>query len=89
MTSKGFYLKIIGGGYYFLSEHISDYTFGNIWVQNKKGNLSSYAVSYSTDGINSKAFGRFIESISGSTLTYRDMKTGDTFTLDLKTGKTK
>lgn len=89
MTSKGFYLKIIGGGYYFLSEHISDYTFGNIWVQNKKGNLSSYAVSYSTDGINSKAFGRFIESISGSTLTYRDLKTGDTFTLDLKTGKTK
>lgn len=89
MTSKGFYLKIIGGGYYFLSEHISDYTFGNIWVQNKKGNLSSYAVSYTTDGINSKAFGRFIESISGSTLTYRDLKTGDTFTLDLKTGKTK
>jgi len=89
MTSKGFYLKIIGGGYYFLSEHISDYTFGNIWVQNKKGNLSSYAVSYSTDGINSKAFGRFVEGVSRNTLTYRDLKTGDTFTLDLKTGNKK
>ena len=87
MTSKGFYLKIFGGGYYFLSEHISDYTFGNIWVKNKKGNLSSYAVSYTTDGINSKAFGRFVEGISGSTLTYRDLKSGDSFTLDLKTGK--
>jgi hypothetical protein len=89
MTSKGFYLKIIGGGYYFLSEHISDYTFGDIWVQNKKGNLSSYAVSYTIDGITGKAFGRFREGISERTLTYRDLKTGNTFTLDLKTGKRK
>lgn len=87
MMSKGFFLKIMGGGYYFLSEQISKYTLGNIWVQNKKGNLSSYNVSYTTDGINSRAFGRFVEGLSESTLTYRDLKTGNTFTVDLKTGK--
>ena len=73
--------------FYFLSEQISKYTLGNIWVQNKKGNLSSYNVSYTTDGINSRAFGRFVEWLSESTLTYRDLKTGNTFTVDLKTGK--
>ena len=87
MTSKGFFLKIMGGGYYFLSEHISKYTFGNIWVQNKKGNLSSYNVSYMTDGSTARTFGRFIEHISGNTLTYKDLRTGKSFTLNLKTGK--
>ena len=87
MTSKGFFLKIMGGGYYFLSEHISKYTLGNIWVQNKKGNLSSYNVSYTTNGINSRVLGRFIEDHFNSTLTYRDLKSGNSFTLDLKMGK--
>jgi hypothetical protein len=87
MTSKGFFLKIMGGGYFFLSEHISEYTFGNIWVQNKKGSLSSYNVSYTTDGKTPKAFGRFFEGLYERTLTYRDLKSGNSFMLDLKTGK--
>ena len=87
MTSKGFFLKIMGGGYFFLSELISSNTLGKIWVKNKKGNLTSYAVSYTSDGINSKAFGRFTEGISGDTLTYRDLESGTIFTLNLKTGK--
>ncbi len=87
MTSKGFFLKIIGGGYFFLSDHISDYKFGSIWVQNKKGSLSSYNVSYTTDGINPRAFGHFTESYSKRTLSYRDLKTGTSFTLSLKTGE--
>ena len=87
MTSKGFYLKIMGGGYVFLSELISEYTFGNIWVNNKKGNRSSYNVSYSTDGINGRAFGRFVEGVSESILTYIDLKSGKSFTLNLNTGK--
>ena len=87
MTFKGFYLKIIGGGYFFLSDRISDYKFGNIWVQNKKGSLSSYNVSYTTDGVNPRAFGHFTESYAKRTLSYRDLKTGASFTLDLKTGE--
>ena len=87
MTSKGFFLKIMGGGYFFLSELISDDTLGNIWVKNKKGSMSSYAVSYTADGIKDKAFGRFIESVSARTLIYIDLKTGYSFTLDLETGK--
>ncbi|MBO5632097.1 MAG: leucine-rich repeat domain-containing protein, partial [Aeriscardovia sp.] len=87
MTSKGFFLKIMGGGYFFLSELISENIFGNIWVQNKKGSLSSYNVSYTIDGETPRAFGRFVESVSSQTLTYRDLKNGDTFAVDLKTGK--
>ena len=87
MTSKGFFLKIMGGGYFFLSELISENIFGNIWVQNKKGSLSSYNVSYTIDGVTPRAFGRFVESVSSQTLTYRDLKNGDTFAVDLKTGK--
>ena len=87
MTFKGFFLKIIGGGYFFLSDHISDYKSGNIWVQNKKGSLSSYNVSYTTDGVNPRAFGHFTESYVKKTLSYRDLKTGASFTLDLKTGE--
>lgn len=86
MTSKGFYLKIVSGGYFFLSEHISEYTFGKIWVQNKKEKLTSYDVSYTTDDETSIPFGHFIESVSERTLTYRDLKSGRTFTLNLKTG---
>ena len=85
MTSKGFFLKIMGGGYFFLSELISENIFGNIWVQNKKGSLSSYNVSYTIDGVTPRAFGRFVESVSSQTLTYRDLKNGDTFAVDLKT----
>lgn len=87
MTSKGFFLKKMGGGYFFLSEHISEYTFGKIWVQNKKGSLSSYNVSYTTDGETPRALGHFIEGVSERTLTYRDLKSGNSFMLDIKTGK--
>lgn len=88
MTSKGFFLKLTYGGYYFLSEHISDYKYGNIWVQNKKEKLTSYDVSYSIDNVIGKPFGRFIEGVDDRTLTYQDYKSRRTFTLDLKTGNT-
>ncbi len=71
------------------TELISDNMCGNIWVQNKRGRLSIYDVSYSTDGINPIAFGHLAESSSKKTLTYRDLKTGESFTLNLKTGKRK
>lgn len=89
MTSKGFFLSILNGGYYFLSDNISDNMSGNIWVQNKRGRLSSYDVSYTTDGVTPMAFGHFTESYSKKTLTYKDLKTGDCFTLNLRTGKRK
>ena len=87
MTSKGFFLKIMGGGYFFLSKLISNNSLGNIWVKNKKGSMSSYAASYTTDGITDRAFGRFTEGFSGDTLTYKDLESGTTFTLNLNTGK--
>lgn len=71
------------------TELISDNMCGNIWVQNKRGRLSIYDVCYSTDGINPIAFGHLAESSSKKTLTYRDLKTGESFTLNLKTGKRK
>ena len=89
MTSKGFFLKLTYGGYYFLSEHISDFKQGNIWVKNKREKLTDYNVCYSTDNKTDIAFGHFSEGVSGKTLTYRDMKSGRTFTLDLKTGNIK
>ena len=86
-TAKGFYLKLINRGYYFLSEHISDFRFGNIWVKNKREKLTGYDVSYTTDDENGKAFGHFTEGVSDRTLTYRDLKTGKSFTIDLNTGE--
>lgn len=87
MTSKGFYLKLTYGGYYFLSEPISDYKQGYIWVKNKREKLTDYNVCYSTDNETDIAFGHFSEDVSDRTLTFQDLRTGGTFTLDLKTGK--
>ena len=86
-TSKGFYLKIMSGGYYFLSEHISEFKFGSIWVKNKREKLTGYDVSYTTDDVNDRDFGHFTEGVSNRTLTYRDLKTGKSFTIDLNTGE--
>lgn len=86
MTSKGFFLKLTYGGYYFLSEPINDYKDGYIWVKNKREKLTDYNVCYSTDNETDIAFGHFSEDISEKTLTFRDMKSGRAFTVDLKTG---
>ena len=86
MTSKGFFLKLIHGGYYFLSKLITDNKDGNIWIKNKKEKLTSYDVSYSIDNITCSPFGHFMEGVSGRELTYRDFKSGRCFTLDIKTG---
>lgn len=86
-TSKGFYLKLMNGGYYFLSEHISEFRFGNIWVKNKREKLTGYDVSYTTDDVIDKDFGHFTEGVSNRTLKYRDLKTGNSFTINLNTGE--
>lgn len=86
-SSDGFFLKLMGGGYYFMSAHISEYKYGKIWVQNKRDKLSSYDVSYSTDSENGIPFGHFIEDRYRKTLTYRDLNSKDGFTVDLHTGK--
>lgn len=89
MTHKGFFLKLLKGGYYFLSELNSEYTLGSIWVQNKRERRLSYDVSYSADGVTALPFGHFIEGITAKTLTYKDLNTNDTFTLSLNTGEKK
>ena len=87
MTSKGFFLKLTYGGYYFLSGHISNNKQGYIWVKNKREKLTDYDVCYSTDNKTDIAFGHFLESVSDRTLIYRNLKSGETFTLNLKTGR--
>lgn len=87
MTSKGFFLKLTYGGYYFLSEHINDNKRGCIWVKNKREKLTDYNVCYSTDNETDIAFGHFSEGADGRKLTYQDLKSGSSFTLDLKTGQ--
>jgi superfamily II DNA or RNA helicase len=86
-TPKGFYLKIIHGDYYFLSEHESDIISGNIWIMNKKERLLSYEIMYSTDGKVGTPFGRFQEDIFNHTITFQDYKTKNSFTIDLETGE--
>lgn len=87
MTSKGYFLHMIRGDYYFLSDLICKYTTGNIWVKNKKESLASYDVIHAIDGKKAIPFGHFTENFSKKTLTYRDLKTEATFTLDLKSGE--
>ena len=87
MSSAGFFLKVINGGYFFLSKRINDYPYGSIWVHNRREKESSYDVSYSTDKVTSKSFGHFYEAYSDRKLTYRDYQSGKVFTIDLKTGK--
>ena len=71
-----------------MSEHISKFKHGSIWVQNKRDKLSSYDVSYSTDNVTSLAFGHFMEERTEGKLTYRDFKSGESFTINLRTGST-
>jgi hypothetical protein len=44
-------------------------------------------VAYSTDNITKYSFGHFTERTLEGTLSYKDVKTGKSFTIDLKTGK--
>ena len=87
MTSKGLFLQTIRGDYYFLSDLICEYTTGNIWVKNKKESQASYDVIHAIDGKTAIPFGHFTENYSTKTLTYRDLKTGEVFTIDLESGK--
>lgn len=87
MTNEGFFLKIINGGYYFLSKRVNDYLYGSIWVHNKRERETSYDVSYSTNNVTSTSFGHFNESYNERKLTYRDYQSGKSFTIDLNTGK--
>ena len=88
MTSKGFFLKIIDGGYFFLSELPDENILGSIWVQNKRGKLPDYFVSYSTDGMEEPwKFGYFMEDICQGILSYINLNTGQIFILNLKTGE--
>lgn len=87
MSADGFFLKIINGGYYFLSKRVNDSLYGSIWVHNKREKETSYDVSYSTNNVTSISFGHFNESYSDRKLSYRDNATGKSFTVDLNTGK--
>ncbi len=87
MTSEGFFLKLTDGGYYYLSELISDDLDGHIWIHNKKERETSYDVSYTEDDVTSKHFGHIDEKYGERLLQYRDFKNGKTFTVNLKTGK--
>lgn len=87
MTNEGFFLKIINGGYYFLSKRVNDYLYGSIWVHNKREKETSYDVSYSTNNVTSTSFGHFNETYGERKLTYRDYQSGKSFTIDLKTRK--
>ncbi len=87
MTAKGFFLKILSGSYYFLSENSEGIKNCQIWIKDKRGKSTDYDVSYSVDNLNGKAFGHFYESKSKGELTFRDYKTGKSFTIDLRTRK--
>lgn len=87
MSSEGFFLKIMYGGYYFLSDLINGNKSGRIWVKNKRGSAISYSVAYTTDNEDYYAFGRFSESVFSKRLSYKDNRSGKSFTLDVKTGK--
>lgn len=82
MTTKALYLKVKGGAFYFLSEIDTKFTFGQIWIHNRNGNLASYKVSFSIDNKTSTPFGMITET--PSTLTYRDLKTGKSFTINFR-----
>ena len=87
MSSKGFFLKIMYGGYYYMSELINGSMSGRIWVKNKRGSAISYSVAYTTDNDNYYAFGRFTESVYEKKLSYKDNRSGRSFTIDIETGK--
>ncbi len=85
MSSKGFFLKIINGGYYFMSELIDDSKSGRIWVKNKRGTAMSYSVAYTTDNEDYYPFGQFTESVLKKKISYKDKKSGKSFTIDITT----
>lgn len=87
MTERGFFLKMLGGAYYFLSENSEENEHCQIWIKDKRGKSSDYDVSYSVNGITGKAFGHFYESKPKGKLMYRDYKTGKSLTIDLRTRK--
>ena len=84
LSSEGFFLKLMEGGYYYMSDLIDGDVSGSIWVMNKKEKLTSYMVAYSTDNVTKYSFGHFTENTIEGTLSYKDVKSGDGFTIDLK-----
>ena len=86
LSSEGFFLKLLDGGYYYLSDLIDSSISGSIWVMNKKEKLRSYMVAYSTDNITKYSFGHFTELTSEGALSYKDVRTGKGFTIDIETG---
>ena len=85
-TQDGFFLNILHGGYYFLSKHVSQFKLGGIWVQNKRDTLSSYDFSFSPDNTTNIPVGHFTEGRINGTLTYRDLTTGQSFTINFEKG---
>lgn len=83
LSSEGFFLKLMDGGYYYLSALINGSVSGSIWVMNKKEKLTSYMVAFSTDNVTKYSFGHFTERTTDGTLSYKDVRTGDVFTIDL------
>lgn len=87
LSSKGFFLKLIDGGYYYLSNLINGSVWGQVWVLNKRDTLSDYMVAYSTDNKAKHEFGHFCENPLEETLSYTDLKNGNSFIVAIKTGK--
>lgn len=87
LSSKGFFLKLIDGGYYYLSNLINGSVWGQVWVLNKRDTLSDYMVAYSTDNKTKKSFGHFYENPLEKTLSYTDLQSEKSFVVAIKTGK--
>jgi hypothetical protein len=87
LSSKGFFLKLIDGGYYYLSNLINGSVWGQVWVLNKRDTLSDYMVAYSTDNKTKKSFGHFYENPLEETLSYTDLQSEKSFVVAIKTGK--
>ena len=83
-TKDGFFLRKVGVGYYFLSDHVRSDKTGAIWVHNKKEKAASYDFSYTTDKETRTRVGHFDENYIKKALTYKDYQSGKTFTIDLK-----
>ncbi len=83
-TNNGFFLRKVGVGYYFLSDHVRSDKTGAIWVHNKKEKAASYDFSYTTDKETRTRVGHFDENYNKKTLTYKDYQSGKSFTIDLK-----
>lgn len=83
-TKDGFFLRKVGVGYYFLSDHVRSDKTDAIWVHNKKEKAASYDFSYTTDKETRTRVGHFDENYIKKTLIYKDYQSGKTFTIDLK-----